>query len=157
MKSRQRETERTLRALLENSVITQLPGRSSIGRGTHDSNTPLLQYSNLLRFVPLLDPLIQGLKHARVHRGDDVHRRIEFLFRHASLPCVRKATIHSRVAQPHHRNGEANQHLLSFSETVDRMRITIKSSKVSFLQSHGSCQTEGTASAKGRISLNSHG
>ena len=105
----------------------------------HCFSNPPLQHSgstvsNLLRLVPLLDPLIQRLKHARVNGSNDIHRCIEFFLGHARFPCVRKATIHSRIAQPHHRNGEANQHLLSFSETVDRMRITIEGSKIRSLQ-----------------------
>jgi hypothetical protein len=92
----------------------------------------------LLRFVSLLDPLIERLQYAGVHRGDHVHSGIQFFFAHPRLPCVRKAAIHSRVAQPHHCDGEADEHLLALGETFHRMRIAIKGSKVRFLQGHRS-------------------
>ena len=80
-----------------------------------------------LCFISLLDPLIQRLQHSRVHRGDHVHRRIELFFRHPRFPCVRKAPIHSRIAQPHHRDGETDEHLLTLGKTLDGVRIAVKS------------------------------
>jgi hypothetical protein len=62
---------------------------------------------------PLLNALIQRLQHSRIHRGDHIHRRIEFFFRHPRFPCVRKATINSGIAKPHHRHGETDQHFLA--------------------------------------------
>jgi hypothetical protein len=82
----------------------------------------------------LLDPLIQRPQHARIHRRDHIDRRIEFFFRHARFPCVRKAPVHSWIAEPHHRDGEADQHLLALGETFDGMSIAVKSSKICFLQ-----------------------
>jgi hypothetical protein len=84
-------------------------------------------------FGALLNPLIQRLQNSRVHRGDDIHRRIKFLFRHPRFPCVRKAPIHSRIAEPHHRDGKADKHFLAFRQALDRMGITIKRSEVGFL------------------------
>lgn len=86
-----------------------------------------------LRFTSLLDSLIQRLEHARIHRCDHIHRRIQLLFRHPRLPCVRKATIHSRIAEPHHRDGETDQHLLAIGQAFDRVRIAIEGSKIGFL------------------------
>ena len=93
----------------------------------------------------MLDALIQRLQHPCIDRGDHVHRRIEFFFGHACFPCVRKATIHSRIAEPHHCDCEADQHLLALGEAFDGMRIAVEGSKISFL--HGSCssQPEGAA------------
>jgi len=65
------------------------------------------------RFASLLDPLVQRLQHARIHRSDYVYCRIEFLLRHPRFPCVRKASFDSRIAQSHHRNRQADQHLFS--------------------------------------------
>jgi hypothetical protein len=93
-----------------------------------------VQSSGFLAFVPLLDPLIQRLQHSGIHRGDDIHSRIEIFFRHSRLPCVRKAAIHSRITEPHHRDGVTDEPLLALGETLDRMRVAVKGSKVSFIQ-----------------------
>jgi hypothetical protein len=87
-----------------------------------------------LRFASLLDPLVQRLQHARIHRSDYVYCRIEFLFRHPGFPCVRKASFDSRVAQSHHRNGQADEHLFAVAETFDSMGVTVEGAKISFLQ-----------------------
>jgi hypothetical protein len=84
--------------------------------------------------VSLFDSLIERLQYSRIHCGDDIHRRIQLLFRHPRFPCVRKAPFDSRVAQSHHRHGETDEHLLSLAETFDGMSVTIKGAKVSFLQ-----------------------
>ena len=88
----------------------------------------------LLRLVSLLDPLIERLQHAGVHRGDHIHSGIQLFFAYPRFPCVRKASIHSRVAQPHHCNGEADEHLLALGEALDCVGITIECSKVWFFQ-----------------------
>jgi hypothetical protein len=59
-----------------------------------------------LGFISLLNPLIQRLQNPRVDRGDHVHRRIQLFFGHTCFPCVRKAAIHSRIAEPHHCDGK---------------------------------------------------
>jgi hypothetical protein len=87
-----------------------------------------------LRFLPFLDPLIQGLQNPGVYRRDDIHRRIQLLFGHPRFPCVRKAPLHSRVAQAHHRHGEADEHFLPVGETFHRVGVTIERTKVGFLQ-----------------------
>jgi hypothetical protein len=98
-----------------------------------------------LRFISLLDPLIERLKHSSVHRRDDIHRRVELFFGHSRFPCVRKAAIDSGIAEPHHRDREADQHLLAFGEALGRMRVPIERSEVSFFHGHCSFQAEGTA------------
>jgi hypothetical protein len=95
--------------------------------------------------ISLLDPLIQRFKHSRIRRGYHVHRRVEFFFGHPRFPCVRKAPIHSRIAEPHHRDGETDKHLLALGEALHRVRIAIESPEVSFLQGRCSLQAEGTA------------
>ena len=97
---------------------------------------PRVRHTPASWFVSLLDPLIQRFEHSRVHRGDHIHRRIELFFRHPRFPCVRKAPVHSRIAEPHHCDGEADEHLLALGQTLDRMRIAVKSSEVGFLQGH---------------------
>lgn len=87
-----------------------------------------------LRFASLLDPLVQRLQHTRIHRSDYVYCRIEFLFRHPRFPCVRKASFHSWVAQPHHRNSQADEHLFTIAETFDSVRVTIERAEIGFLQ-----------------------
>lgn len=85
-----------------------------------------------LAFVPLLDPLIERLHYPRIHRGNYVHRGVQFLLGHSRFPCVRKASVHSRIAEPHHRDGETDEHLLAIGQALDRMRITVKRSKICF-------------------------
>jgi hypothetical protein len=83
---------------------------------------------------PLLNALIQRLQHSRIHRGDHIHRRIEFFFRHPRFPCVRKAPVNSWITEAHHRDGEADEHLLALGKTFDGVRVTVKRSEVRFLQ-----------------------
>ena len=87
-----------------------------------------------LCLIPLLDALIQRLQHPGIDRRDYIDSSVQLLFRHPRFPCVRKAAIHSRVAEPHHRDGEADEHLLPLGKTFDGVGITVKSSEVGFLQ-----------------------
>ena len=80
------------------------------------SLAPLLPRHEISRFdLPLFDSLIQRLQHARIHRRDDIHCRIQLFLRHPRFPCVRKAPFYSWVAQSHHRHGETDEHLLAVS------------------------------------------
>jgi hypothetical protein len=97
-----------------------------IGVHTRMSDRPFLG------FLPLLDSLIERLKHARIHGGDDVHGGIQFFFGHPRFPCVRKAAIHSGIAEPHRRDREADEHLLALAEALDGMRISVECPKVGF-------------------------
>jgi hypothetical protein len=102
-----------------------------------------------LRFLPFLDPLIQGLQNPGVDRRDDIHRRIQLLFGHPRFPCVRKAPVHSRIAKPHHRDGKTDEHFFPFREALRCMSIPVERSKVRFLQ--GRCSF-GFASLESRVS-----
>jgi hypothetical protein len=93
-----------------------------------------VQSSRFLAFAPLLDPLIQRLQHSRIYRGDHIDRSIQFFFRHPRFPCVRKAPVHSRIAEPHHCDGETDEHLFAVGETFDGVRIAVESSEIGFLQ-----------------------
>jgi hypothetical protein len=84
--------------------------------------------------LALLNPLIQGLQHTRIHCGDDIHRRVQFFFRHPRFPCVRKASFDSRVAESHHRHGQADEHLFTVAETFDSVSVTVEGAKISSLQ-----------------------
>ena len=74
---------------------------------------PMLGRSDLSCLGPLLDPLIERLQNPRIHRGDHIDGGIQLFLRHPRFPCVRKAPIHSRIAQPHHRDRQSHQHLLA--------------------------------------------
>ena len=87
-----------------------------------------------LCFVSLLDPLIQRLQHPGVHGGNDINRCIQLFLSHSRFPCVRKAAFHSRIAEPHRRDGEADEHLLAFAKALDGVSVTVEGSKVGFLQ-----------------------
>ena len=82
---------------------------------------PRVRHAPASLFVSLLDPLIQRLQNTGIHRGDDIHSRIEFFFRHPRFPCVRKAAVHSRIAEPHHGCRQTDQHFLALGETLDRI------------------------------------
>jgi hypothetical protein len=84
--------------------------------------------------LTLFDALIERLQDTRIHRGNHVHRRIQFFLGHSRFPCVRKASFHSRIAEAHHRHGKTHEHLLAFSETFDGVSVTVKGAKISFLQ-----------------------
>ena len=113
----------------------------------------LHSYPNSSRLgISRLDPLIQRLQHSCIDRRDHIHRRIQFFFGHSRFPRVRKATIDSRIAEPHHRNGEADQHLFALAEALDGMRVAVESSKVGFLQ--GDCSSSfGSHLASGVLCL----
>jgi hypothetical protein len=82
--------------------------------------------------VPLLDPLIERLQHTRIDRDNDIHRRIELFFGHPCFPCVRKAALHSGIAQAHHGDGKSDEHLFAVRQTRHRMGITIERPKIGF-------------------------
>jgi hypothetical protein len=84
--------------------------------------------------LALLDSLIERLQDTRIHRGDDIHGGVQFFVGHSRFPCIRKAPFHSRIAEAHHRHGQANQHLFSIRKTFDGMSVTIELAKVSFFQ-----------------------
>jgi hypothetical protein len=99
---------------------------------TQHSNTLILHFA--LCLVSLLDSLIQRLQHAGIHRGDDVHRRVQFFIAHTRFPCIRKAPFYSGIAEAHHRHGKTDEHLFSLAEAFYGMGVTIKGPKISFLQ-----------------------
>jgi len=82
----------------------------------------------------LLDSLIQGLQNTRIYGGDYVNCSIQLFLGHSRFPCVRKAAVHSRIAKPHHRDGETDEHLFPLAQALYCMRVTIKGTKVGFLQ-----------------------
>jgi hypothetical protein len=88
-----------------------------------------------LRPAALLNPLIQRLQHAGIHRGDDIDRRVQLFFAHSRFACIRKAPVDSRIAETHHRDRESDQHFLTIRKTLDGVRFPIKSSKVCFFHS----------------------
>jgi len=95
-----------------------------------------------LGFISLLDPLIQRLQNSSIDRGDHVHRRVQLFFGHTCFPCVRKAAIHSRIAEPHHCDCQSDEHLLAACEALDSVRVAVEGSKVGFFHLIAS-QTEG--------------
>jgi hypothetical protein len=77
--------------------------------------------------------LVQRLQHARIHRGDNIHGRIQFFLAHARFPCVRKAALNSRIAQSHHRHGQAHEYLFAFAKTGDGMGVAVKRPEIHFI------------------------
>jgi hypothetical protein len=84
--------------------------------------------------LTLFDTLIQRLQDARIYGSNHIHRRIQFFLGHSRFPCIRKASFHSWIAQSHHRNGQADEHLFAVSETFDSVSVSVEGSKISFLQ-----------------------
>ena len=87
----------------------------------------------------MLNALIEGLQHPCIDCGDHIYRGVQLFFGHACFPCVRKAPIHSRIAEPHHRDREANEHLLAPGEAFDGMRIAVECSEISFFHCFTPC------------------
>ena len=98
-----------------------------------------------LTFVSLLDPLIERLQHTSVYGGNHIHSGIQFFVAHARFPCVRKAPLNSRIAQPHHRNGKTDEHFFAVRQACDHVRIAVKGSKVSFLHRESASSIGGLA------------
>ena len=96
-----------------------------------------------LCLVPLLDALIQRLQHPGIDRRDHIDRSLQFFFRHPRFPCVRKAPVNSWITEPHHRDGEADEHLFPLGKTFDGMGVAVKSSEIGFLQERRSYETGG--------------
>ena len=84
-----------------------------------------------LTLTSRFDPLIQRLQNSRIHRRDYVNGGIQLFLRHPRFPCVRKAPLHSRIAQPHHRDREPYKHFLALGQTLDGVGVFIESSEVS--------------------------
>jgi hypothetical protein len=84
----------------------------------------------------LFDPLIEGLQHTRVHRRDHIHRGIQLFFRHPRFPCVRKAAIHSWIAQPHYCHRKTHEHLLALAQTFDGVGVFIECPEIGFIRGH---------------------
>src|SRR4029450_2711569 len=82
-------------------------------------------------------------KYARIHRSDDIHRRVQFLLSHPRFPCVRKAPVYSRIAKPHHCHRQPDEHLLPVSETGHRVGVTVELTEISALQ-NGSLLSDST-------------
>ena len=91
-----------------------------------------------LSLVPRFDPLIERLQNSRVHRRDHIDGGVQLFFGHPRFPCVRKAPVHSGIAQPHHRHGESHEHLLALGQTLDGVGVFVELSKVGFFGCH--CQ-----------------
>jgi hypothetical protein len=66
-----------------------------------------------LRLAALFDPLIQRLQHSRIHSRNHVNSGVQLFLGHPRFPCTRKAPVHSPIAQPHHRDGEAHEHFFT--------------------------------------------
>jgi hypothetical protein len=82
----------------------------------------------------LFDPLVERLQNSGIHRGYHIDRSIQFFIRHPRFPCVRKAALHSRIAEAHHSDREAHEHFLTLSQALDGMGVAIESSEICFLQ-----------------------
>jgi len=86
-----------------------------------------------LVLVPGFDPLIERLQHSRVNGRNYIDCGVELFLRHPRFPCVRKALIHSRITQPHHRHGESHEQLFALGQAFHRMRIAVKGPKIGFV------------------------
>jgi len=84
-------------------------------------------------FLALLDSLVKRLKNSRVNSRDHVDSSIEFFFRHARFPCVRKAAFHSWIAEPHHRHREPYEHLFTLAQTRHRVGIPVESTEIGLI------------------------
>ncbi len=98
------------------------------------SFTAALQLASFIEFLTFelcFGANVEGLQNPCIDGRDDVHGTVEIGFVNARFPCVRKASLHSRLAIAHHGNGEAHQHLFALGEVVDGVCIAIELAKIS--------------------------
>ena len=66
----------------------------------------------------------------RVHRGDDIYCRVQLFVRQSRLPCVHKATFHSRIAVAGHGHRQTQKHLLPVSQAVYVVSVTVELAEI---------------------------
>jgi hypothetical protein len=98
---------------------------------------------------------VQGLNNAGIDGGNDVHASVQVCLRNTGCPCVRKASLYSRLTVAYKGNGQSNKDLLALAQVSYRMRIPIKLAEIRAL-THGfllgsPSQRQGRAAPEGLV------
>jgi hypothetical protein len=67
---------------------------------------------------------------------NDIHSSVEICLRDTGFPCVRKASLYSRLTISYEGNRQPNKYLLALAQVGYRMRIPIELAKIRAL-THG--------------------
>jgi len=73
---------------------------------------------------------VQRLNNAGIDCCNDVHGSVQICFRDTSLPCIRKASLYSRLTITYEGNRQSNKYLLALAQVSHRMRISIKLAEI---------------------------
>jgi hypothetical protein len=73
---------------------------------------------------------VQGLNDAGIDCRNDIHASVQVCLRDTGFPCVRKASLYSRLTVTHEGNCQPNKYLLALAQVGYRMRIPIKLAKI---------------------------
>jgi len=79
---------------------------------------------------------VQRLNNAGIDCRNDIHSSVEICLRDTGFPCVRKASLYSRLTISYEGNRQPNKYLLALAQVGYRMRIPIELAKIRAL-THG--------------------
>ena len=73
---------------------------------------------------------VQRLKNAGIDCRNDVHGSVQICLRDTGFPCVRKASLYSRLTVTYEGNRQPNKYLLALTQVGHRMRIPVKLAEI---------------------------
>jgi hypothetical protein len=73
---------------------------------------------------------VQRLNNAGIDCRNDVHGSIQICLRNTGFPCVRKASLYSRLTITYEGNRQPDKYLLALAQVGHRMRIPIKLAEI---------------------------
>jgi hypothetical protein len=73
---------------------------------------------------------VQRLNNAGIDCRNDVHGSVQICLRDTGFPCVRKASLYSRLTVTYEGNRQPNKYLLTLTQVGHRMRIPIKLAEI---------------------------
>ena len=79
---------------------------------------------------------VQRLNNAGIDCGNDVHASVQVCLSDTGFPCVRKASLHSRLTVTHEGHRQPNKYLLALTQVGHCMCIPIKLAEIRAL-THG--------------------
>ena len=73
---------------------------------------------------------VQRLNNAGIDCRNDIHGSVQLCLRDTGLPCVRKASLYSRLTVTYEGHRQPNKYLLALTQVGHRMRIPIKLAEI---------------------------
>jgi len=73
---------------------------------------------------------VQRLNNAGIDYRNDIHGSVQFCLRDTGFPCVRKASLYSRLTVTYEGHRQPNKYLLALTQVGHRMRIPIKLAEI---------------------------